>query len=203
MRDLWHETREALTIATKGSIWKALLVLVLIFLAAVGLYVLISYFFPEEQLEQYAEYGYSAVFLVTLISSLSVVLPLPGTVVVLAAAKIWNPWLVALVASLGGTLGELSGYGLGYGGRAVFSLDKGERYEMARDWMKRRGGFAVWLFAFIPFFIFDFIGVAAGVFRYPVHKFLLYAWLGRLPRSMIEVAIGAPLLGWFSDRLPF
>jgi len=41
---------------------------------------------------------------------LTVLIPIPGTVVVIAAAQIWNTALVALVASIGGSLGEISGY---------------------------------------------------------------------------------------------
>ena len=114
-----------------------------------------------------------------------------------------NPPLVALVASIGGTLGEISGYLVGYGGRAFIAPDQSERYQMAERWMQRRGGFAIFLFALVPFFIFDFVGIAAGVFRYPVKKFLLYAWLGRLPRSFIEVYVGSSLLDAIMDHLPF
>lgn len=205
--ELLADLREAVTLPTKGSLAKAILLLVGILLLAVGMSSLLHHFFPEEELERFADYGYSGVFLVTLISSLSIVLPLPGTVVVLAAAEVWDPFIVALVASLGGTLGELSAYAVGYGGRAFITKGQVEKYRAARRWMKRRGGFAIFLFALIPFLIFDFIGIAAGVFKYPLKKFLLFTWLGRFPRSIIEVYtylwFGAPLIEWIFDHLPF
>lgn len=40
--------------------------------------------------------------------------------------------------------------------------------------MKRYGGLAIFLFAFFPLLIFDFVGIAAGVFRFPLRKFLLF-----------------------------
>lgn len=204
---LLGELREAITIPTKGSLAKAILLLVAILVVAVGLSSLLHFFFPEEELKRFAEYGYSGVFLVTLVSSLSIVLPLPGTVVVLAAADVWNPLLVALVASVGGTLGEISAYLVGYGGRAIIAREQVERYRAAEGWMRRRGGFAIFLFALIPFLIFDFIGIAAGVFRYPLKKFLIYTWAGRLPRSIIEIYVylwfGAPLMEWILKHLPF
>jgi len=202
-REFMAELREALTVSTKGSLLKAILLLVAILLVATGLSVVLYHYLPEEKLEQYAEHGYLAVFLVTFVSSLSIILPVPGTIVVITAAGIWNPPLVALVASIGGTLGEISGYLVGYGGRAFIAPDQSERYQMAERWMRRRGGFAIFLFALVPFFIFDFVGIAAGVFRYPVKKFLLYAWLGRLPRSFIEVYVGSSLLDAIMDHLPF
>jgi len=198
-----HELRDAITVPTKGSLIKAILLLLAILVVALGLSFLLHHFFSEEELERFAEYGYLGVFLVTLVSSLSVVLPLPGTVVVIAAAGIWNTPLVALVASIGGTLGEVSAYMVGYGGRAFIAPEQSERYQATERWMKRRGGFAIFLFALIPFLIFDFIGIAAGVFRYPLKKFFLFTWLGRLPRSLIEVYVGVPLLDFILDHLPF
>ena len=197
------ELREALTMPTKGNLTRALLLLGAVLVAAVGLSLLLHFLLPEEELKSLSRYGYGGVFLVTLVSSMSIILPLPGTLVVIAAAEIWNTPLVALVASVGGTLGELSGYVVGYGGRAVVAPEHSDRYRLAESWMKRYGGFAIFLFAIVPFFIFDFVGIAAGVFRYPVKRFLLFAWLGRLPRSMIECYIGASLLEFIIDHLPF
>lgn len=197
------ELREALTMPTKGSLAKAILLLLAILVVAVGLSFVLHQFLPEEELERFAKWGYSGVFLVTLVSSLSIVMPLPGTVVVIAAAEIWNTPLIALVASIGGTLGEISGYVLGYGGRTFVSPERSETYQKAETWMKRHGGLTIFLFALIPFFIFDFVGIAAGVLRYPVKRFLFFAWLGRLPRSLIECYIGASLLEAILDHLPF
>jgi len=197
------EMREALTVATKGSLAKAIALLVAILLVALGLSFLLHHFFPEEELERFAEWGYLGVFLVTLVSSLTIVLPVPGTVVVIAAAGIWNTPLIALVASIGGTLGEVSAYLLGYWGRAFIAPEHSQRYQMAERWMKRRGGFAIFIFALVPFLIFDFVGIAAGVFRYPLRKFYLFTWLGRLPRSLIECYIGAGLLDYILDHVSF
>ena len=195
-REFMAELREALTVSTRGSLLKAILLLVAILLVAVGLSLVLNRYLPEEKLEPYAKHGYLAVFLVMFVSSLSVVLPIPGTFVLITAAGmgIWSLPLLALVASVGGALGEISGYLVGYGGRAFIAPEQTERYRMAEGLMQRWGGLAIFAFALVPFLIFDFVGIAAGVFRYPVKKFLLYAWLGRLPRSLIEVYVGKSLL---------
>ena len=112
--ELLAELREAITLPTKGNLAKAILILVAILVVALGLSSLLHFFFPEEDLKQFADYGYSGVFLVPLFPSLSIVLPLPGTVVVLAAADIWNPLLVALVASIGVLICVISDFLLGY-----------------------------------------------------------------------------------------
>lgn len=207
IQGLLTDLRDAITLPTKGNLVKAILLLASILIVALGLSVLLRHFFTEEDLKQFAEYGYLGVFLVTVVSSLSILLPLPGTIVVLAAADIWNPALVALVAGIGGSLGEISAYIVGYGGRVFIKPEQTGRYKEAERWMTRRGGFAIFLFALIPFLIFDFIGIAAGVFKYPLKKFLFFTLLGRLPRSFIEVYIylkfGVPLLDWIFEHLPF
>jgi len=190
VKELLSDLREALTIATEGNLLKALVLLLGILAFAIVFYFLLNYFFPKEEMLRYAEYGYAGVFLVSLVSTMSIVLPLPGIVVVISAAGIWDPTIVALVASIGAALGGITGYGLGYGGRAVLSPRYTERYRIAEDWVRRRGGFAIFLFALVPFLIFDFVGIAAGVFRYPWYKFFLYSFLGRFPRTMVEVYLG-------------
>ncbi len=190
------DLRDALTIATQGNLLKALILLAAILVFAVGFYFLLNYFFPKEVMMEYAEYGYAGVFLVSLVSTMSIVLPVPGIVVVIAAAGIWDPFLVSLVSSIGAALGGITGYGLGYGGRAVLSPQYTERYRVAEDWMRRRGGFAIFLFALIPVLLFDFVGIAAGVFRYKWYKFLIYSFLGRLPRTLAEVYTGAIILDY-------
>ena len=63
---LLTELREAITMPTRGSLTKAILLLVSILVLAVGLSILLHHFFPEEELKEYAEYGYLGIFLVTL-----------------------------------------------------------------------------------------------------------------------------------------
>jgi len=201
--DIVSELREVVaTPTTKGGIVKLALFVVGVLLCAFALSFVLLYFFPREKLEAFSQYGYLGVFVVTLLSSFSIVLPLPGTIVVLGAAAIWNTALVALIASIGGTLGELTAYFVGYAGRAVIAPKDSQRYQAVEWWMKRHGGWAIFLFAFFPFLIFDFVGLAAGMLKYPVQKLLIYCWLGRLPRSFIECYVGATLLELVLARLP-
>ncbi len=202
------ELREAITIPTKGSLVKAILLLVAILLCAIGLSLVLLHFLPDEEQikEQFSRYGYIGIFLVTLFSSFTVIFPAPGTIVWLSlviALDLNLAW-AAVVASIGGTLGEITAYYVGYAGRAVIAPEHTQRYQTAERWMKRHGGFAIFLFALVPMLIFDFVGIAAGVLKYPVRKFLAYCWLGRLPRSFIECYVyyytGKTLLNFI---LPF
>ena len=190
-REMLAELREAITLPTKGSLKKAVILLAAIVVCAAGLSILLLQFLPDEEqaIQKLLPYGYLAVFLITLISSFTIVVPLPGVIVWVSIAVTFplNLPLAAFIASIGGTLGEVTAYYIGRAGRAVIAPEHSERYQMAERWMKRYGGFTVGLFAFFPFLIFDFVGIAAGVLRYPIQRFLLYCWLGRLPRSLVEV----------------
>jgi len=153
-------------------------------------------------LEQYATLAYLIVFVATLLSSSTILFPAPGVAIIMAAAARWDPVIVALVASVGGTLGELTAYYAGYAGNKMI-IDKNHKaYRLAALWMKRYGFWAVFLFALIPVLVFDLVGLVAGALRLKLWKFLLACWGGRIPRSFFEAYIGAgviPLIfpSWF------
>lgn len=204
LKEFMAELREALTMTTRGSLVKAILLVVVLIILAIGLSALVGHFFPSEEefetefVPRYKDYAYLAIFVICLVSSLSVLFPVPGTVLWLLLVEILdlNCALAGFVASIGGTLGEISAYYVGYGGRAFIAPEHSKIYQMAERWMKRRGGLAIFLFALVPFLIFDLVGIAAGVLRYPLRKFYLFTWLGRLPRSLIECYIGVGLLDY-------
>jgi len=145
-------------------------------------------------LNQFAWLAYLVVFTVTLLSSATIIFPAPGVVVLMAAAAQWNPAIVAIVASIGGTLGELTGYYAGYFGQKILVTDYRAGYERAVTWMNRYGLWTTAVFAFVPFLIFDLVGLAAGALKLPIWKFLLACWGGRIARSFVEAYFGATVL---------
>jgi len=154
-------------------------------------------------MKQYAVWAYLAVFVITLLSSCTIIFPAPGVAFVMATASVWNPVIVALVASVGGALGELTAYFAGYVGKLIILDEQKAQYKWAKSWTDRYGFWAVFVFALIPMLIFDLVGLVAGALRLSVWKFLLATWAGRIPRSFIEAYIGAgviPLIfpSWFT-----
>lgn len=151
-------------------------------------------------LESIAAYGYVGVFLGTFLSSTTVIFPAPGVVVVVLAAAMFNPAWVALVATLGAGLGEFTSYLVGYGGRIAIGQEHSKRYNRAEDWMRRHGSVTIFVFALVPFLIFDLVGIAAGTLRFPFWKFLLATLAGRLPGTFVVAYLGWWILPRF---LPF
>lgn len=136
-------------------------------------------------------YGYTGVFLVNLLTCMTIIIPVPGEIINIAAGNALNPLVVGVVASIGAAIGELTSYYAGYLGRD-FILSRGylDKYQHAVGWLTRNANLAVFLFALSPFLIFDLLGIAAGVCRFSIWKFILFCWLGRMLRCLIEAYIG-------------
>lgn len=147
-------------------------------------------------LKEYALYAYAGVFFITVLNSATIIFPTPGMALVLAAANNWNPFIIAIVASIGGTLGEVTAYWVGRAGKNVILPEQSKTYKRAEEWTDRHGGWMFSLLAGVPLMPFDIVGLMAGGLKYPVGKFLLFCWFGRIPRTFIEVFFGAQLLRW-------
>jgi len=148
-----------------------------------------SIFVFRDRLANLAGYGYLGAFLISLLSSATVLLPVPGIAVIFALGATYDPYLVGLAAGAGSTLGELSGYMAGYSGQGVFK--KSKAYLRMEHWMRRRGSVVIFVLAFVPNPIFDLAGAAAGILKYPVWKFLFFCFLGKTPRSILVAFAGA------------
>lgn len=147
---------------------------------SIGLAVLIFVF--RDKVAALGAYGYLGIFLVSLINTTTIVVPLPGWAIVVATGAVLNPFMVGICSAAGGTIGEMNGYLLGYGGQVA--LMKTKRYERMMNWMRRWGNWTIFVLALIPNPLFDLAGMAAGSLRYPVWKYVLFGGTGRLIRYM-------------------
>jgi len=152
----------------------------------------------RDRLSRFVAYGYSGIFLMSLMGSATVIFPLPSLALVFALGRVLNPIPVGLAAGLGETLGELTGYLAGYSGQAV--IENREIYDRLHGWMRRYGLVTIFFLSVIPNPFFDLAGIAAGVLRFPVGYFLLSSWLGKTLKTIVFALAGAHaffLLGRF------
>jgi membrane protein YqaA with SNARE-associated domain len=180
-----------------------LIVGVVVFLAFLALFSLLIA--ALARLGDIKDTGYAGVFVANFVSSMGVVFPLPispGATVTIAVAAAGSPLAAGLLAGVAATLGEFTAYWLGYGGERFIHFRDHRQYKMADRWMGRYGGLTITFFAFVPFFMFDFVGIAAGALRYPFKKFLIFCFLGRLPRCLIEAYVGSQLVEIVMPHLP-
>jgi len=143
-------------------------------------------------------YGYFGAFLISLIGNASILLPgivlpiLTGVgLVFYPASGLFGLVMVGLAGGVGAAIGELSGYMVGYSGRGI--VEDKKRYWRLVGWVKKWGALAIFIFALVPLF-FDLVGLAAGVLRFPVWKFVLVCWLGRTILYVAFIVLAA--LGW-------
>ena len=105
------------------------------------------------------------------------VVPVPHLLTTCAAATALNPALVAIIAGVAGTLGELTGYFLGYSGSGV--LERHRYYRRIEGWMSRRGWLILFVISAVPNPLFDVAGIAAGALRYPLWRYFVAVGLGK------------------------
>ena len=127
--------------------------------------------------------GYPAVFLLSLLGSVSMVMPVPGLLSVCSTSVVLDPLLVGVVAGVGETIGEASGYGLGYGGGSV--VEKHRAYPKVKRWMEERGALVIFAVSVVPNPVFDVVGVAAGAVRYPLLRFFGIVLLGKVLKGVM------------------
>lgn len=163
-------------------------VIALLLVVAIG----ILLFRFREQIQALGSYGYLGVFLLSIVTCSTIVVPFPGWVVIAALGAILNPFLVGIVSGLGGTIGETTGYMLGYGGR--MAVENVGLYQRMVQEMRRWGGAVIFVLALIPNPLFDIAGAAAGALRFPLWKFFLFGAAGRIPKHILFALIGA--WGW-------
>ena len=137
-------------------------------------------------------YGYLGVFLVTLLATGAIVLPVPYLAIIVVAGTFLDPRLVALTAGAGAALGELTGYLLGYTGRTL--LAKNRWYQMLEQGVVRFGGPVIFVAAAIPNPFFDAVGIVAGATRVPLWLFLFACFLGKALRFWLLASLGQQVL---------
>ncbi len=176
--------------AEKGSVLRKKIIPLLTLLLVIA--ITIGLLLNRDKLAELGNYGYLGAFLISLAFNATIILPLPSVLLLLALGAAFNPVLVGLVSAAGGTLGETTGYVLGYSGRQVARGDK--RYMRVEGWMKRWGAWAIFVFAVIPVPLLDIAGIVAGALRFPVWKFLLACWAGKSIKYVGLALAGA--WGW-------
>lgn len=156
---------------------------------SIGLYLV------RDRVQDLKGFGYTGIFLISLLSSATIILPVPGLLVTSMMGAVFNPFWVAVAAGLGAALGEISGYLAGFSGQGV--AQKAEVYAKMEHWMRRYGGWTILVLAIIPNPIFDVAGMIAGALRMPMWKFLLWCIPGKIIKNLIFAYGGDTILGWF------
>jgi len=144
------------------------------------------------------QYGYLGIFVISLAGAMSIIVPVPDTIVVftLAGLKIGGGWvfaplLIAFAATLGGAIGEVSGYLLGLSSKKVITGKYKKNVDFLVKVFDKFGAIAIFAFALTPLPD-DMVFIPLGASRYNPIKAFAPALTGKLLLS-IAVAYGGRL----------
>ena len=132
------------------------------------------------------QYGYLGVFLISMLGAMSIFVPIPYTVVIftLGAQSSFDPLWIAVAAGTGSTIGEFSGYLIGFGGRRVI----GEKYKKKMDFLtklfKKFGPIVIFVFSLTPLPD-DLLFIPLGIMRYSLLQAFVPALLGKFVSNLI------------------
>lgn len=140
-------------------------------------------------------WGYPILWVISGLRASSVILPIPGGGLTIAAGAIMDPlWGIPVPIAVGVTagsaesLGEFTGYWAGLNGG---KLMEGRRlYELIRRWIRKAPFPTMFVMAFMPSPVFDVAGIAAGAARVPIRIFYPAILLGKIGRGIAMAAVG-------------
>jgi membrane protein YqaA with SNARE-associated domain len=153
----------------------------------------------QDKLIGLEKFAYVGAFAAMLVGNSTVILPVPGLIVVYVLGSVLNPLFVGLFAGPGAALGELTGYVAGYGSSAI--VDNLKLYHLVSKWMRRYGPIIITLMAAVPNPVFDMAGLVAGSLRMKWWHFLIAAWIGKTIQGILVAYAGALSLGWVEQFL--
>lgn len=140
-------------------------------------------------------WGYGGLFLIALLRSASVVIPVPAPGLIFGAgAVLGSPWgipapiMVGVVAGTAESFGEMTGYAAGFGGSTL--AHKSRLYEIVKRRVQRQPFLTVLVMSLFPSPVFDVAGLAAGATRVPVRVFYPPLLIGKIARATFWAAAG-------------
>lgn len=148
-------------------------------------------------------YGYVALFITMVLENCNI--PIPSEIILgfagyLIATNVFEFHTTMVVAVLAGVVGSILSYYWGeYGGRPLlqkygkYIFFNEHKFELAEKLFNKYGGVAVLIGRILPG-IRTFISFPAGVARYPMHKFVIWTFIGTIPWTILLVWLGK-LLG--------
>ncbi|MEK7092520.1 MAG: VTT domain-containing protein [Patescibacteria group bacterium] len=133
-------------------------------------------------------YGLLGILLISILGNATVVIPAPVILTAFIGGSVYNPVLIGLIVALGATIGELTGFMAGVGGRVAITDHR--HFNKIERWMTKSGFLTIFILAVIPNPLFDLAGMFAGATSYPIKKFLLATFLGKSVKFLIVAFIG-------------
>jgi membrane protein DedA with SNARE-associated domain len=140
-------------------------------------------------------WGYPVLWIISLLRASSVLIPIPGSGLTVAAGAVMEPLggipvpiAVGVTAGTAESIGEFTGYYAGLNGGRL--MEGRKLYDTVRVWLGKSPFATMFVMAFMPSPVFDVAGLAAGAARIPVRIFYPAILLGKIGRGIVMAAAG-------------
>ena len=139
-------------------------------------------FLFRNQFQNINSISYPGILLLCFLANSTVLLPSPSLMLVASCSLIMNPFLVALMAALGSSAGEMTGYLFGSVGKDM--SDKVKKW--LDKWQKKihHAEFWIFLMALLPLPLFDVAGIYSGGTGMSLWKFYIACFLGKFLKML-------------------
>jgi membrane protein DedA with SNARE-associated domain len=154
----------------------------------------------SDDFDQIKEWGYLGVFIICIFAGGTVIVPVPGLLVVFTLGSILHPAIVGAVAGLGEAIGVIAIYVAGSAGQGM--LEKVSRRFVLRfeRWIRHHSLLAVFLMSAIINPLYYPFALMAGMLRFGQPGFFLSCWAGKTFKNIGVAYLGffglSSLLGW-------
>ena len=143
----------------------------------------------EAWLQQFTQFGYLGIFIISFIGSVSVIFPIPYTLVIFGLGSVLDPVFVAISGGIGAALGEFAGYALGYYGTSRISEERRRKMNFMVKVFDKYGPVAIFIFALTPLPD-DLLFIPLGIMRYFFVKAFIPAIIGKTLMTFIVAYSG-------------
>jgi membrane protein YqaA with SNARE-associated domain len=138
----------------------------------------------SDQITALGNFGYAGAFLVSLMGSATILIPVPSWAVVVGLSKTLDPVALGLAAGIGSAIGELTSYIFGNGVASILE-ERRREFERQEEWIRKNDFWAIFVLAFLPNPVFDVAGLAAGAAKVHWTRFVLFCAMGRVLRFIL------------------
>ena len=157
--------------------------IILVFAVAIG--GSLPFILWPETIRGIATVGYIGLAVSCFLTNATLFLPAGGIAFTVSASTVLNPLYCTIVGGMGTACGELISYYCGRIGKII--IEKTELFFKVQKYVNKYGILTVWLFAFLPFPIFDLVGITAGASKMPLSKYLISCVVGKTMKMMMYV----------------
>lgn len=155
----------------------------ILFISIIALSIFI--FLHRDMFANVGSVGYVGVMVLCFLANSTVLLPAPSLLLAGSCAMVLNPFLVAVFAALGSSLGELVGYAFGSVSKSISPQFKVLMDKLAAK--IKSPYFFVFLLAALPLPLFDLIGIYSGGTKMNPFKFFVCCYLGKFVKLLVTV----------------